>query len=185
MMYTHKMRTLTTRSIVASIGALLVGGSLAFGAIANAVGETSLVVCVTTRNGAMRTIAPSATCDARKEYRVVLGQVGPTGPRGSTGPAGAVGSPGPTGPTGATGAPGPTGSAGSDATVVFYIVQTYGTVATCDATDQVIAGGGWGDDSGLNYLSNSYPDGRSWKTAFRYGGGTTYAICLDKAPMRP
>lgn len=87
------MKTLTTRSIVAAIGAVFVVGSLAFGAIANAVGETSLVVCVTTKNGAMRTIAPSANCDARKEYRVVLGQVGPTGPRGP------IGSTGPTGPS--------------------------------------------------------------------------------------
>ena len=128
MMYTHKMKTLTTRSIVASIGALLVGGSLAFGAIANAVGETSLVVCVITKNGAMRTIAPSATCDARKEYRVVLGQVGPTGPTGSPGPTGATGSPGPIGTRG------PTGPASVQVTETVYsptkqiMTFTYATV---------------------------------------------------------
>ena len=127
-MYAHKMKTLTTRSIVALIGALLVGGSLAFGAIANAVGETSLVVCVTTKNGAMRTIAPSATCDSRKEYRVVLGQVGPTGPIGSPGPAGATGSPGPTGTRG------PTGPASVQVTETVYsptkqvITSTFATV---------------------------------------------------------
>ncbi len=115
------MKTLTTRSIVASIGALLVGGSLAFGAIANAVGETSLVVCVTTKNGAMRTIAPSATCDTRKEYRVVLGQVGPTGPIGSPGPTGAAGSPG---PTGATGSPGPTGTRGPTGPASVQVTET-------------------------------------------------------------
>ena len=173
MMYTHRMKTLTTRSIVAAVGALFVAGSLAFGAIANAVGETSLVVCVTTKNGAMRTIAPSANCDARKEYRVTLGQVGPTGPTGS---------PGQTGPIGSTG---PTGAPGSDATVALYVIQAAGVVATCDATDVVIGGGGWGDEGGLNSLANSYPTGRSWRTTFRFGGGTTYAICLDKTPLRP
>jgi len=144
-MYTHKMKTLTTRSIVAGIGALFVAGSLAFGAIANAVGETSLVVCVTTKNGAMRTIAPIATCDTRKEYRVVLGQVGPTGPAGSPGPTGATGSPGPTGATGSrgpTGTRGPIGSTGptgpslvnmSNTTYSPFaqiVTQTYSTVHT-------------------------------------------------------
>ena len=130
------MKTLTTRSIVASIGALLVGGSLAFGAIANAVGETSLVVCVTTKNGAMRTIAPSATCDSRKEYRVVLGQVGPTGPKGSPGPTGATGSPGPTGtqgPIGSTGLTGPSLVNISNTTYSPFaqiVTQTYSTIHT-------------------------------------------------------
>lgn len=130
------MKTLTTRSIVASIGALLVGGSLAFGAIANAVGETSLVVCVTTKSGAMRTIAPSATCDARKEYRVVLGQVGPTGPKGSPGPTGATGSPGPTGTQGPIGSTGPTGPSLVNMSNTTYspfaqiVTQTYSTVHT-------------------------------------------------------
>ena len=115
------MKTVTNRSIVAAIGALCVAGSLAFGAIANAVGETSLVVCVTTKNGAMRTIAPSATCDTRKEYRVVLGQVGPTGPAGSPGPTGATGSPG---PTGATGSPGPTGTRGPTGPASVQVTET-------------------------------------------------------------
>jgi len=124
------MKTLNTRALVAAVGALFIAGSLAFGAIANAVGETSLVVCVTTKNGAMRTIAPSATCDTRKEYRVVLGQAGPTGPRGSTGPTGATGSPGPTGatgspgPTGATGSPGPTGTRGPTGPASVQVTET-------------------------------------------------------------
>jgi len=131
------MKTLTTRSIVAAIGALFIAGSLAFGAIANAVGETSLVVCVTTKNGAMRTIAPSANCDTRKEYRVVLGQVGPTGPTGSPGPTGTrgpVGSTGPIGSPGPTGTQGPTGPSSVQVTETVYsptkqvITSVYATV---------------------------------------------------------
>jgi hypothetical protein len=133
------MKKFSARHVVVAIGALLVVGSLSFGAIANATGGTSLVVCVTTRTGAMKVIAPSAACDPRREYRTVLGQVGPIGPRGSTGPTGAAGSPGPTGATGPMGSTGPTGPTGpalvkmSNTTYspnAQIVTQTYSTLHT-------------------------------------------------------
>jgi hypothetical protein len=180
---------------------VVVAGYLAISVAVQAATTTSYTVCVHKTTGAMRQIASSKTCTSL-ETRIVLGAVGPTGPQGpagSTGPRGATGATGPlgdtgpigprgsTGPTGvpgATGAPGATGPAGSDANVRYYVVSSESAIASCDSGDEVVGGGG---DAGsdTNYLRASYPSGNSWIVSSRWGGGTAYAICHDRSPLRP
>jgi hypothetical protein len=125
------------------------------------------------------------------------GPGGPTGLTGSQGPAGIAGAAefiGPRGDTGPTGVTGPTGLlgtgptgaqglAGADANVSYYTVEGDG-IASCDSGDQIVGGGGSGGVD-TNYLIGSYPSGNSWIVWGRWGGGAAYAICHDRAPLRP
>ena len=131
------MKPTSNRLIAISIALGLVLGSIGFSAITNAVGETSVVVCVDRKSGSMRRILPAASCNLRKEDRIVLGASGPMGPAGSPGATGAVGPAGSTGPvgsTGPTGTQGPTGPASVQVTETVYsptkqvITFTYATV---------------------------------------------------------
>ena len=179
---------------------VVVSGYLAISVAVQAATTTSYIVCVNRSNGAMRQVSSTTKCKTY-ENRIVLSAVGPTGPQGpagSTGPRGSAGATGPqgdtgpigprgsVGPTGPQGSPGPTGaqgSAGSDASVRYYMVEGEGT-ATCDSGDQIVGGGAIGG-SDTNYLLGSYPSGNSWIAWGRWGGGAAYAICHDRAPLRP
>ena len=171
---------------------IVTAGYLAVGVAASATTYNSYKVCVNKSGGAMRKIAHSNDCRSF-EKTILLGanaQVGPEGSPGATGPTGPRGSPGATGPVGPQGSPGatgpvgPQGSPGTDASVAFYIVTHAAPSASCDVGDEVVGGGGQ-TNSDTNYLLSSYPSGRSWNVAFRYGGGTAYAVCIDRAPLRP
>jgi hypothetical protein len=158
---------------------VVVSGYLAISVTVQAATTTSYIVCVNKSSGVMRQVSSSTKCRSY-ERRIVLGAVGPTGPQGQ---AGTVGS---SGPTGATGAPGPTGAqglAGADANVSYYTVEGDG-IASCDSGDQIVGGGGSGGVD-TNYLIGSYPSGNSWIVWGRWGGGAAYAICHDRAPLRP
>ena len=159
---------------------MVAAGYLAVGVAASTTTDNSYKVCVNKSGGAMRKIAHSNDC-ASFEKTIFLGanaQVGPGGSPGATGPVGPQGSPGATGPVG------PQGSPGTDANVAFYIVTNAAPSASCDVGDEIV-GGGAQTNVDTNYLLSSYPSGRSWNVAFRSGGGTAYAICIDRAPLRP
>ena len=173
---------------------VVVSGYLAISVTVQAATTTSYIVCVNKSTGAMRQVASRTACKTF-ENRIALGAVGPTGPIGSPGPRGLTGSQGDTGPigprgsagpAGAQGSAGPTGAqgpAGSDASVSYYMVEGDG-IASCDSGDQIVGGGGLGGVD-TNYLIGSYPSGNSWIVWGRWGGGAAYAICHDRAPLRP
>jgi len=166
---------------------VVVAGYLAISVAVQAATTTSYTVCVNKTTGAMRQIAASKTCTSL-ENRIVLGAVGPTGPQGpagSTGPRGATGSAGSQGVTGPAGATGPIGSPGTDVNVKTYTVVGDSSVASCDASDLILGGGYYSDASGAGRIGNSYPDGNTWRITVWSGGGTAYAVCLDKHPYRP
>jgi hypothetical protein len=81
------MKTSNSRLVAISVALGLVLGSIGFSAITNAVGETSVVVCVNRKSGSMRRILPAQTCSTRTEDRIVLGATGPMGAQGPAGPA--------------------------------------------------------------------------------------------------
>ena len=97
-------------ALISASVALVAGGVVA----ANAT-PSSITVCASKSNGAMR-YSKANKCNGAKENKLTLGQQGPAGPTGATGPtgpAGATGATGPAGATGAAGAAGATGAAGS------------------------------------------------------------------------
>jgi hypothetical protein len=179
---------------------VVVAGYLAISVAVQAATTTSYTVCVNKTTGAMRQIAISKTCTSL-ENRIVLGAVGPTGPQGpagSTGPQGPAGSTGPRGTAGAagsqgaTGPVGATGAPGSDASVITYLVEgdrviSSASVATasCDSGDPILGGGFYSDSNATGKVGNSWPTGNTWNVQSWNGNVTPFAVCLDKAPLRP
>ena len=89
-------------ALISASVALVAGGVVA----ANAA-PSSITVCASKSNGAMR-YSKANKCKGAKETKLTLGQQGPVGPTGATGP---------TGPAGATGAAGSYASPMSVATI--------------------------------------------------------------------
>ena len=98
-------------ALISASVALVAGGVVA----ANAA-PSSITVCASKSNGAMR-YSKANKCNGAKETKLTLGQQGPAGPTGATGPTGPAGATGATGPAGATGAAGSYASPMSVATI--------------------------------------------------------------------
>lgn len=174
-------------------------------------GDVTLIhACVNNRNGAVRIVGASTTCDASKETALDwsiqgpkgdTGDVGPMGPQGEMGPAGPQGSQGPQGEQGLAGPVGPMGPQGPAGAINTYLRYSNFTVApqqggygiaSCDPGDQVISGG----FGGLNFnvfvrASTPILDGPtvvwSWSVEVYNNGGLNTlvfitAVCADTTP---
>jgi hypothetical protein len=99
-------------SVLVIAVAVLLGGSVALGAIPGAGGKID--ACYTKLGGVVRVIdkAKGEACGSKLETPLTWNQTGPVGPTGSTGETGPPGQPGPTGLPGAKGEKGETGPAG-------------------------------------------------------------------------
>ena len=106
-------------------------------------GDVTLIhACVNNRNGAVRIVGASATCDASKETALDWGIQGPKGDKGDTGPMGLQG------PAGAGIARASTYSIQVD--VIVNPGQTDGATASCNDSNDVLLSGGY--DSGGPWL---------------------------------
>jgi len=158
-------------------------------------GDVTLIhACVNNRNGAVRIISASGSCDATRETALdwnIQGPKGDTGPQGAQGPAGPMGPQGPAG-TGTN----------------FYTRYAWFTVqhgqdgtrdgsgsAFCDPGDQVISGGGGGGGYGggttvLEITTSGYDSATQsqfWSVAVYNNGSidqtlVVFAVCADTAP---
>jgi Collagen triple helix repeat (20 copies) len=104
-------------SVVVIAVAVLLGGSVAFGAIPGTEGKID--GCYTKIGGVVRVVdkAKSESCNSKLETPLSwnqAGAAGPVGPKGDTGPAGVKGEKGDTGAAGAAGANGEKGDVGAD-----------------------------------------------------------------------
>ena len=158
-------------------------------------GDVTLIhACVNNRNGAVRIVGASATCDTSKETALDWGIQGPKGDKGDTGDVGPMG---PVGPQGSAG----TGTSFYTRYASFTVPhgqngyrENFGS-ASCDIGDQVISGGGGGGGyGGGTTVLESTVSGYDPNTQRQYWGITVYnngsfdqilgvfAICADTAP---
>jgi hypothetical protein len=114
-------------------------------------GDVTLIhACVNNRNGAVRIVSATTTCEANKETALDWSIQGPKGDKGDSGDVGPMGSQGPQGQMG------PQGPAG---VMFFYQRETLGLdlepgtgggdTAWCDPSDVAISGGVYSYGSGV------------------------------------
>lgn len=101
-----------TASVAVIVIALLLGGSVAFGAIPGAGGKID--GCYTKLGGVVRVVdkAKSESCNSKLETPLSWNQTGPAGPKGEKGDVGPTGMPGEQGEKGDAGPPGAKGEKG-------------------------------------------------------------------------
>ena len=149
--------------------------------------------CVATRGGAMRMVAPGASCKSgevkvRWNVKGPQGPVGPVGAQGEQGPQGVPGQRGPAGETGPQGPQGPQGVPGLSGLQRVHVVKDL-AAATSDAVSAVcpegkrVVGGGFSSANVDVVTSTAASDLSGWVVGGRSGSMngylSAYAICAQ------